>query len=152
MRLHASTIGLILALLCASTAPASDIYKWVDAEGNVHYGDRPLGDNPEILDIESRPTDPARVQAMATARSVQRAESEEAEAAEAAEQPTAEEKRAQAAERATQCAAAQLELETYMNNRRLYRQTADGEREYLSDAEITATRENAVRKVDEFCS
>ncbi len=33
---------LLCASLCAG-AQTSEIYKWVDSNGNVHYGDRPNG-------------------------------------------------------------------------------------------------------------
>ena len=33
----------VLALTMGSAAMASEIYKWTDENGNVHYGDRPSG-------------------------------------------------------------------------------------------------------------
>ena len=152
MRNHAIVIGLTLGLLCVATVSASDIYKWVDEQGNVHYTDRPEGEDPERLDIESRPTDLARVQAVTAAIATERNKSAEAKAAAAAEQPTAEERRQETEERAIKCAAYQEQLVSYTNNRRLYKQTADGEREYLSDDEITQTRELAAQRVSEFCN
>ncbi len=32
---------LLLTLLCATTAQAGQLYRWTDAEGNVHYTDQP---------------------------------------------------------------------------------------------------------------
>lgn len=58
MRNHAIAIGLVLALLGAVAVQATEIYKWVDEEGNVHFGDRHEGEEVERLTIESRPTDP----------------------------------------------------------------------------------------------
>jgi hypothetical protein len=66
-------------------------------------------------------------------------------------QPSAEERQAESEERAKKCTAYQAQLESYMNNRRLYRMGADGEREYLSDAEIDQTRQLAAQRVSEFC-
>jgi len=49
-----------LALLFVAAAPA-EIYKWVDAQGNVHYGDepgpgaRPVRDLPELSTYAPRP-------------------------------------------------------------------------------------------------
>ena len=40
-----------------------------------------------------------------------------------------------------------------MNAQRLYEQSApDGERRYLTDAELDAARENAKKVMDEFCA
>ena len=36
-----------LVLTISSVALADDIYKWTDADGNVHYEDRPSGDPSE---------------------------------------------------------------------------------------------------------
>jgi len=152
MRYQLIAVGLMLALMGASAAPAGEIYKWVDDEGNVHYGDRPVGEQVERLEIESRPTDPARIQAMNQARAADRAKAADAKAAAALEQPTATELREKADERTMKCTTYKAQLEAYINNRRLYHQTADGEREYLSDDEIKATRERAAQQVEEFCS
>ncbi len=40
----ARTHGILFALLLATTMPAAqaEIYKWTDAEGRVHFGDRPV--------------------------------------------------------------------------------------------------------------
>jgi len=152
MRYPIIVVGLMLALLGAGGALASEIYKWVDDEGNVHYGDRPVGEPVERLEIESRPTDPARIQAMNQARAADRAKAADAKAAAALEQPTTMEVREEADERARKCTAYKAQLEAYTNNRRLYHESADGEREYLSDEEIKATRERAAQQVEEFCS
>ena len=152
MRHYAIAIGFILALLVSGATYSSEIYKWVDDEGNVHFGDRPDGVQPERLDIESRPTDPARVQAMNQARATERAKSETAKAQAAAEQPTAEEVKKEADERTAKCTAYQAQLQSYTNNRRLYRMDADGEREYLSDDEVDQTRQVTAQRVEEFCN
>ena len=50
----------LLALTATSVVFASDIYKWTDEDGNVHYGDKPMvSDQPERVAIDSAPTDPA---------------------------------------------------------------------------------------------
>lgn len=152
MRYQAIASVLILAVFSAGAVLASDIYRWVDDEGNIHFGDRPDGEQAERLEIESRPTDPARVQAMNEALTVERYKAQEAKSVAAAEQSTAAELRAEADERAMKCTTYKAQLEAYTNNRRLFRESADGERAYLTDAEIDATREGAAKKVAEFCS
>jgi len=152
MRNRAIAIGLMLAVLGAAAVQATEIYKWVDEEGNVHFGDRPDGEDVEQLKIESRPTDPARVQAESQAVLQGRARAAAAKAEAAAEQPTAEQQREEAAEREKKCTAYKTQLQSYVNNRRLYRMGNDGEREYLSDEEINQTRELAAKRVEEFCN
>ncbi len=51
----AAVPGLLLALTTvAGTAGATEIYRWVDAQGNVHFGDSPPSDR-QAEQIEIRP-------------------------------------------------------------------------------------------------
>ena len=68
MRYLSLTAVLILSAGLASTAGASEIYKWTDAEGNVHYTDKPMDPSFQQLAMVSRPTDNARVQAQTQTR------------------------------------------------------------------------------------
>ncbi|MEM9209209.1 MAG: DUF4124 domain-containing protein, partial [Pseudomonadota bacterium] len=59
-----------IALASAGTH-AQEIYKWTDAEGNVHYEDRPTEltrAESEVVAIASRRTDSSAVQAGVEAR------------------------------------------------------------------------------------
>ena len=56
-----------------------------------------------------------------------------------------------AATRATQCKQAQDKYQKAIAARRVYRQNAAGEREYLSDAEMEQARVNARLEVDRAC-
>ena len=143
---------LLLASFMMATAAAAEIYKWVDAEGNVQYGDRPSGADSEVqLQIASRPTDPERIQAQTTARLEQQASAREAAAA-VPQGPSEEELRAEAAERAEKCTMYRARLEKFVQSRRLYREDANGERVYLDEAETQAARENVQHQVEEYCS
>jgi hypothetical protein len=131
---------------------AAEIYKWVDADGNVQYGDRPSGAQSEVqLQIASRPTDPARIEAQTTARLEQQATESEA-AANEPQGPSEEELRAEARERAEKCTMYRARLEKFVQSRRLYREDANGERVYLDEAETQAARDNVQHQVEEYCS
>ncbi len=152
MRYPAIVVGLILVLAGVGSAPATDIYMWTDEDGQVHFGDIPGGQYPIRLAIESRPTDRARIQAIAQARTEAGIRAEEAKVAAALDGPSAEVLMAEAAERTRKCTVYKFNLETYLTNRRLYNTSPDGEREYLSEDEIAAAREVAAKQVTEFCS
>lgn len=133
-------------------AEASEIYKWTDAEGNVHYGDRPTGAaSEERLAISSRPTDPARVRALAEERNEARAAEREARAAARDGQPTAEELRAAEEERARRCETARERLQQFVTSRRLYREDENGERVYLDETETMEARARVQEQVVEYC-
>ena len=154
-RIKITNCALLLAGfgLAALAASASEIYKWTDAEGNVHFGDRPSGAaTEERVAINSKPTDPDRVSAIVQARADARATRAEADAAARAAEPTAEELRAAAAERKEKCNTYKERLQKFVTSRRLYRQDENGERVYLNEEETLAARARVQEQVLEYCS
>ena len=68
MKTKPKLILISLSFVMAGAAYGGPIYKWTDEEGNVYFTDRPTGAaTEERLEIESRPTNPATVQAQTQA-------------------------------------------------------------------------------------
>lgn len=149
--LTALSAVLISTVIFAGTSSASEIYRWTDEDGNVHYTDKPMGEPSERLDIESRPTDPAVVAAELQARLDIQAKSAESAAVADAANKSQEEKRAEREERQEQCAMYQERMTRFVQNRRIYREGADGERDYLDEDQMTQVRADAQAKVEEYC-
>lgn len=149
--LKSVSIALLLTLTAGSSVLASEIYKWTDEDGNVHYGDRPTGANSEErLAIRSRPTDPARVQAQVQARlDSQQARAEQAAAEPAG--PTPEELAAEARERSAKCEIYKERLTSFVQSRHLYRLDEGGERIYLNEDEMQKARQKVQDQVEEYC-
>ncbi len=142
--------GLVLS---AGSVAASDIYRWTDANGNVHYGDRPSGaDTEQRLQITSRPTDPSRIQRIVEARSDAQSARNEAAAERAAGEPSPEELRARAEERKAKCDMYKERLQRFVTSRRLYREDENGERVYLDDQQALDARARVQEQVQEHCS
>lgn len=154
MTLRRMTLTIaVAALTFASGATASEIYRWTDAEGNIHYEDRPQGAaNEERLQLTYRRTDSSAVNQRVQARVNRESERNEAKSVAAAAQAEAAEKAAAAAERQQACERARARLETYLQSRRLYRTDENGERVYLDDAERQEARQKAEEQITEFCS
>jgi hypothetical protein len=55
------------------------------------------------------------------------------------------------ATRAERCKKARADYQTAINSRRLYREKAGGQREYLSDAELASMRVDAAKQVEAIC-
>ena len=143
----------VAALTFAGGAMASEIYKWTDEDGNVHYEDRPTGAaTEERLQLTYRRTDSSSVNQRIQARMNRQAERDEARSAAAAAEQEAAENAAAAAERQQACERARARLETYLQSRRLYRTDENGERVYLDDAERQEARQKAEEQITEFCS
>jgi type IV secretory pathway VirB10-like protein len=136
------------ALLITTAISAAEVYRSIDADGTVRYSDRPDGENVETIVIATpRPS--------STPPAVQPSAAEPPP--EVASEPTDPEQREPtrrelAAERAANCSAARERNDRYQMSRRLYRSTGDGEREYLSDAEIDAARAGAADDVEKWCN
>ncbi len=140
---NAITFVMMLIVSPAGMAFASDIYKWTDEHGNVHYGDRPTAEaSEEPLAVSSGITDPPKVEAR---NEVNAAAIEPAE-------PTAEELRAQVLEREEKCATYKVRLRELLISRHSYRAAENGERVYLDEDEIMAARERVQSQVEEYCN
>lgn len=150
MKLRRFLFGFaLLALTAGSNVMANEIYKWTDADGNVHYEDRPTGSaTEERMSLSYRRSDGASVQQRVQKRIDSQASRAEAKAAAAEEQKSADEAAADAAANQKKCESYRAQLQTMVQSRRLYREGADGEREYLDDTQIQEARQ----KVEEFIS
>ena len=152
MKKQMITAAAILALAGSGAALAGDIYKWVDADGNVHYGDKPVGAQAERMAIDSRPTDPSRaaaepqnVMASRMAATERRAEMESSEAERA-------ERQAEAAKKAELCTSARAQMQSMITARRVYQEDENGERVYLDDSEREAARERVESQINDYCN
>ena len=144
-----AVFSIALSITATSTLFASDIFKWTDDDGNVHFSDRPTV-GAERLAIPSRPTDPARIQAESQARvdsQTLRAEDE----ANAPQGPTPEELRAEARERADSCNKYRERQTQFTQNRRIYRLDENGERVYYDEDEMASARSGVDDLVNEYC-
>jgi hypothetical protein len=162
MSLISRVLAALLMAGIGAVAAAETVYKWVDGAGQVHYTDLPPrqgdakilgmyqqesgdvdeeggddyseegndgGGSPDASNDSPRtPEPPVSDSAMAAA---------EADAAKA---------------KVEQCKAAQDRYQRYLDSRRLFRETADGKREYLTDKELTEARGRAQQAVSDFCN
>ncbi len=149
----------------AAVATAETVYKWVDSSGQVHYTDLPprQGDA-KILSVyqqesgmsEEDPTDNADYSDEGDDADTQPA-SQSGEATTPELPPVPQETMAAveadaAKAKVEQCKAAQDRYQRYIDSRRLFRETPDGKRQYLTDKELTEARGRAKQAVDDYCS
>ena len=143
----------VLAMTMASGAMANEIYKWTDADGNVHYEDRPTGaETEERLDMTYGRTDRSSVQRRVKARTDAEASRREAASVAAAAKQEAADNAAAEEARAAKCERSRARLESYLQSRRLYRTDENGERVYLDDTQRQEARQKAEEQITQFCS
>jgi predicted HNH restriction endonuclease len=147
------TLTLLVAMLVAGGAQASDVYKTTDPKGQPVYTDRPATLPAQRVDVRTQSTDEVEVQQRYDEQMKSYAEADKARAAKATDAADATKAAdLSATAKARRCEEARQRYESYMNARRLYEPGADeSERRYLSDAEIDAAREKAMKVMNEFC-
>jgi len=144
-------IAALLSLAVTGAATASDIYKWTDEDGNVHYTDRPEGVQAERVGIDSSRTDQNRVLEMAQARVDAQADAVEAKDAAAASTAEQEKLHAENERLERNCKTARERMQQLVSGRRLYSRVEDGQRVYLDDDERLAAREKVENLISENC-
>ncbi|HMN43499.1 MAG TPA: DUF4124 domain-containing protein [Povalibacter sp.] len=148
---YSLTLTAAAVVLCAGAAHA-DVYMFKDAQGNVQYTDKPPTLPAERLNVQSRKTDVVEVQAREQAELAKLKATDEARqksnAAQTDQQSAAE---LTAKDKAERCTKARERYDKYATSQRLYETQANGERRYLSDAELDAARSSAKSTMDEFC-
>ncbi len=143
---------LASALTASGGAFADSIYKWTDADGNIHYEDRPSGAATEVrMNLTYSRTDDDAVEQRIEARLDKQTAKREAAVVAAEEAKSADEKRAEADVQQKQCDSYRDTLETQMQARRLYREDENGERVYLDDSARLEARQRTEDFVQEFC-
>jgi len=149
-------LRLPITIACATLfawglAAAGNIYKWVDENGNVHYEDRPVGETQmERVDIATRDTDDAAVEARLAERRKARATADQV-AAEATPEMSREEIRAEQQARQEKCEMYRSRLEAFLRSTRLYEEGESGERNYLSEDEVLAARSRVEEQIRQYC-
>jgi hypothetical protein len=141
---------LFAALIAWSGMASAVVYKWVDAQGKVQYGDRPPdGVHAEVVELlvsHSGSTRSASTSTTApTARNPSVPVAKDADDKKAVEQDVAQ-------TRDKQCTDAQDRYKKLIEGRRLYKTGPDGERQFMNSEEIDTERLNAKRDIDTICN
>ena len=139
----------LFGLLFAAGLAHADVWGWQDAEGKWHYSDRPREGAKLIRSGGSGGSSAASVPGAANDTSAQgaaiaeRLESESAARAVAADLDK---------KRAEQCKEATERYDKMIATRRLFREKTPGEREYLTEAELSQARVDARKERDAACA
>jgi len=156
--IEVSLISLLIIFLLLVTplyTSGTEIYKWVDKHGKVHYGDRPLSEDSEKIRLKDNP----EIQSGATGAGPTDAERREKRRRllEAFEQERVE-KQAAAAKRAAErqelkknCTVARQELRQMKEAGYLYEYDKSGNRVVLSNDERDKAVADLKRTIDKRC-
>ncbi len=138
---------LLLCLLLLPGLAAAEIYRWVDAQGQVHFGQRPAGAGAESVEVRPQVVERdehTRERLERSERYFDARRQEQAQASAAAAE--------QQARKEQQCAELRRSLEQVPEGFSYYRTEANGERSYYSDEEIDAKRRQLRERLAQNCS
>jgi hypothetical protein len=153
--LRASLLTVFFAsLLTLLSRPgiADDMYKTVDAQGNVTFSDHPLSSASQRISVDVKQGDPAeaerirREQAQMNAQAAQSVKQAQQDASDQAK------KAAQQAQQQQRCAAARSRYAMFAAGGRLFRTDEQGNRVYYSDQEIDQQRDAARAAMEGACN
>ncbi|MGH8283519.1 MAG: DUF4124 domain-containing protein [Gammaproteobacteria bacterium] len=148
------TLSLTLLSITAVafvTAQAQQVYRWVDAQGNVHYSQTPppnVGTKAKLVDVAPPPPDPTSLQ--------QQQNLVKSMAASNTAQKKAEEKAQQEAQKKAQqqqaCSAARAQLQQYMEAHRVITNGNSAKPTYYTGEDLVKFRQQAQAQVNKVCS
>lgn len=142
---------IYLALFLSTSLSAGAIHKWVDADGNVHYGDAPpVSAKTEGVRVQPAPSNPGK--ALPRLSSPDTA-SEESSASDNDPTDTAnnDNDNVSADEAKLACDNASQDLRVIARSDRIKLKSADGSTRYMTTEEIEARKIQAEEDVEKFC-
>ncbi len=154
-RMCRAAFVLTLWLGIATGALADKVYKWVDQDGNVHFGDQPSSDTAQELEIRSKASPPAAAPSRVPGPSAPNTNG--LSISDVMEEERLRRKKARAREkqvreeRMRNCLLARDRLRSYEESNLLYDIDSSGKRRILSDAERNAAEREARAEIEHFC-
>jgi Domain of unknown function (DUF4124) len=151
-RVAAATLLMSLAI----TAAQADVYRSVDAQGQVHYSDTPTP-GAELVHVQRGGGGIAFNSTAAAAKSSSAATASSTAAKAPPQDPLAKQAAEKAVQqdveqtRADQCTKAKSDYEAAIAARRIYKAGTDGDRQYLTDEEAEQQRVNLHQAMDTAC-
>jgi hypothetical protein len=145
---------VILAALAFSATASAQLYKWVDKDGKVQYGDNPPPNTKttRLKPPPGAPTQPSAAagdkkdKALSPDAAFRKRQQERSE-----QDQKAEKERATADQKKQNCDTAQANLRQLQSGQRISSINAAGERVFLDDAQLGERTQRAQNAVAEWC-
>lgn len=135
---------IYLMLLTSMSLNAGTIHKWVDDEGNTHYGDAPpVSAKTEGVRVQSAPSNPGK--ALPRLSSPDSPQATAGGSSDAAKNGVPEDQARIA------CEKAQEDLRIITNSSRVKLRSADGSTRYMTTEEIEERRTESEDDIERFC-
>ncbi len=136
---------LLLSLLLLPGLAASEIYRWTDAQGQVHFSEKPAS-GAERIEVR-----PQVVERDATTREHEENTQRFYDARRAEKAQAAEQQAKLQAERRQECRELRDKLSQLEHGGAFYRTDAEGERHYYSDAQVEQAKQQLRSRLSSHC-
>lgn len=148
MNLKLFNIFLLVALVSLPQQAYSQVYKWVDEDGKVHYGDQPPMDrDAERVEVTVSKSDASNEQAAEQRRERLKTLGASRKELEKSRADAANERR----ERIQQCDAARERYDRFVFVTKMHEIDEQGNKTYLSDEDRVRVKQEASDAVKELC-
>ena len=146
---------IIISTFIFSTVNAETVYKWVDEDGQVHYGSRAEHKNAKEVEIKNRYIDSGNSSAPLSAQERADKQKRFLNALDAENKSISDEKRKkkeQAELKITRCNASRDQLRRYENSGALYDLDEKGNRILLNKKQYEQAMKQARARVEKWCN
>ena len=144
---------IFLLILVAPVAANAGVYKWVDENGKVHYGDQPKASQPTVeMNVDDTTPAPSfsdddLSREEKRERLLQSMEEDRLEKQEKRDRQKAENERSR-----QKCNQYRDRMRHYERANSLYKLDKDGNRVYMSDSERASATKSLNAKINKYCS
>ncbi|WP_254795524.1 DUF4124 domain-containing protein [Atopomonas hussainii] len=139
----------LLALALLPALASAEIYRWVDSEGRVHFGERPQGSGAQAVDVKPQVVENDAATRESQERMRQILKAREGERADQRQRQA--ETAAQNAQQQERCSELRGELENIARGGNFYRYDESGQRQYYSQEEIAAAKQRMQDNYQRYC-
>jgi len=143
----------LLLILIVPLASSAGVYKWVDDNGKVHYGDQPQSSQPSVeLNIDDTPSmspgssDNGMSREEKRERLLQSMQEDRFE-----KQEQKEKQQALRAQNKKKCNRYRDQMRHYQRANSLYKLDQDGNRVYMSDGERSRSTKKLQARINKYC-
>ncbi len=144
-------MAVLVLLWACSLAASAAVYKWTDADGRLHFGDRPPQAGAETVPLPSAPASmapvPSAEQRQENQNKLLNAFEAERQLNRAAQDKAQQEK----AERERNCAEARERLQAGIRSSAMYQENEAGERVYFDEAQREQAIQRGRQDVEAWC-
>lgn len=137
--------SLLILLILVPALSNAEIYRWTDAEGRVHFGQRPPA-QAELIEVRPQVIERDAATREREARSERFFQARRDEAAHQQQRRSE-----QSAEHEQQCAVLRARLARLAKGGSFFSADEKGGRRYYSDAEVDAARRELRAQLDQHC-